>query len=89
MSTVSEPIWPERDERIEIAVRQFVEAKPREVDDSSDVLSARLFGYGLRGQDLRSKMYDAVAAKQERQRCPGTGKVCPRIRLKGSCQCLW
>ena len=89
MPTIAEPIWPERDERAKIAVRQFVEASPRDIDDSEDVLSARLFGLGLRGGDLRLEMRQAKLTKFERQKCPGTGKVCPRIRLKGSCDCLW
>lgn len=89
MPTIAEPIWPECDARIKQAVVDFVTAKPREIDDSEDVLTARLFGLGLRGQDLRAEVYAAVVAKQERQKCPGTGKVCPRVRLKGTCECLW
>lgn len=88
-STISEPIWPERDERIKIAVQQFVAAKPRDIDDSEDVLRARLFGYGLRGQDLQSEFNHARLAKFERLKCPGTGQVCRRKRLIGPCECLW
>lgn len=89
MPTVAEMIWPERDERIRICVQQFVEASPRDIDDSEDVLKARLFGLGLRGQDLQLEFRNACLVKFERQKCPGTGQVCRRIKLRGSCKCLW
>lgn len=89
MPTISEPIWPERQERIKIAVHQFLEARPSDVNDSEHVLKARLFGYGLRGSDLDLEVWHAKDQKFQRQKCPGTGKVCPRIRLYGKCECLW
>jgi hypothetical protein len=87
--TVSEPTWPERDDRIKIAVQQFVKAKSREVDDSEDVLKARLFGLGLRGQDLELEFSRAKTKKFERLKCPGTGQVCRRKKLIGPCKCAW
>jgi hypothetical protein len=77
MPTISEPLWHDRDERIKIAVRDFVEAKPRTIDDSVYVLEARLFAFGLRGQDLHMEAYAAQVRKEEyrRRRVPRGGKT--------------
>lgn len=89
MPTISEPVWREIQERVKIAVQQFIEATPQQINDSEDVLKARLFGYGLRGSDLDVEVWHAKDQKFQRQKCPGTGKVCPRIRLYGKCECAW
>jgi len=89
MPTIAEPLWPERHARVAQAIREFVEAAPRSIDDSEDVLSARLFGLGLRGQDLYLEVHHAALQKFERQKCPGTGQVCRRKQLIGPCECRW
>jgi hypothetical protein len=63
LPTVSEPQWPETHERIEQVIKDFIAAKPLSVDDSEHVLSARLFGLGLRGSDLRSEVNRTVTEK--------------------------
>lgn len=68
MPTISEPTWQDRDERIKIAVRDYVEAKPRTIDDSVDVLEARLFALGMRGQDLHTEAYAAQVRKEEHRK---------------------
>jgi hypothetical protein len=68
MPTISEPKWPDTSERIAQAVNDFIEAKPVTVSDSEHVLSARLFGFGLRGQDLRLEVNRAVSAKLKQKR---------------------
>jgi hypothetical protein len=77
MPTISEPIWRDRDERLKIAVRDFVEAKPRTIDDSIYVLEARLFALGLRGSDLHMEAYAAQVRKDEyrKSRVPPGGKA--------------
>ena len=68
MPTISESPWQEKRERIAICVQDFIEAKPLSIDDSEHVLSARLFGLGLRGQDLRHEVHRAVTEKLEHER---------------------
>jgi hypothetical protein len=77
MPTISEPLWRDRDERIKIAIRDYVEAKPRTVDDSVYVLEARLFALGLRGQDLHMEAYAAQVRKDEyrKAKIPSGGKA--------------
>jgi hypothetical protein len=65
MPTVAESMWLARKERVDEAVRDFVKAARGSVDDSVDVLSARLFGAGLRGQDLKSQVRLAEMEKSE------------------------
>lgn len=74
MPTVSEPIWPERVERYKQYVQEFIKAQPLSVDDSVDVFSARLFAIGFRGQDLRTEVHLAEAAKFEYRQL---GRVVP------------
>lgn len=65
MPTISEPTWQDRRERIEQAVKDFVEAKPLSIDDSVDVLTARLFGLRLRGTVLKTEVRLAEMQKIE------------------------
>lgn len=67
MPTVAESMWLARRERVEQAVKEFVEAARGSVDDSEGVLSARLFGAGLRGQDLRTQVRLALMEKSEKR----------------------
>jgi hypothetical protein len=87
MPTISEPIWREKQERVEQAIKDFIEAERHSVDDSEDVLRARLFGFGLRGEDLHLEVHRACLAKLERRpKCPKTREPCPYY---GTCmQCL-
>lgn len=73
MPTVSEPTWRDIQERAERVIKEFVEAKHFSVDDSADVLRARLFAYGLRGDDLKS----AVRLAEEKKREYRTRQVSP------------
>jgi hypothetical protein len=73
MPTVSESTWLDRKERIEQTISDFVGAKRLSIDDSVDVLSARLFGLGLRGQDLKTEVRLAEMEKiqyRERNHAP-------------------
>jgi hypothetical protein len=85
MPTVAESTWLETRERIQQAVKNFVEARFRDIDDSEDILSARLFALGLRGQDLKAEVYRAATLKFERLRCPSTLKVCISMKMGGKC----
>lgn len=58
MPTISEPIWPEKDDKVNRIVSDFLAGI-----DSSDVFKARLFGTGLRGQDLTAAYNVALDAK--------------------------
>jgi len=58
MPTISEPVWPEVDEKINRIVADFMDGL-----DSPDVFKARLFGCNLRGQDLTAAYNVAVGAK--------------------------
>lgn len=49
MPTISEPLWPEQDDKINAIVADFINGV-----DTEGVFKARLFGTGLRGQDLTS-----------------------------------
>jgi hypothetical protein len=77
MPTVAESLWLEKRERIEQCCKDFIEAKPLSIDDSIDVLRARLFGLGLRGQDLDITVRKANTDKFERkqQRIASQGKA--------------
>ncbi len=59
MPTISEPIWPEREERIQAIIDDYVHG-----GDSEAVLRARLFGHTLRGEDLNLLVRQAGEAKQ-------------------------
>ena len=85
MPTVAESTWLETRERIQQCVKDFVDARFRDIDDSEDILSARLFGLGLRGQDLKSEVYRAAELKFERLRCPATLKICFSLKMAGKC----
>ena len=58
MPTISEPLWPENDDLINRIVSDFLTGA-----DSSDVFKARLFGTGLRGQDLSAAFNIAMDAR--------------------------
>ncbi len=58
MPTISEPEWPEDDERIKAIIDDYVHG-----GDSESVLRARLFGKKLRGQDLDLLVNQAMNAK--------------------------
>jgi hypothetical protein len=66
MPTVAESMWLARKERVEQVVKDFVNATRGNIDDSVGVLEARLFGAGLRGQDLRTQVRLAQMEKIER-----------------------
>ncbi len=85
MPTVAESTWLETRERIQQASQDFINARFRDIDDSEDILAARLFALGLRGQDLKAEVYRAAALKFERLRCPSTLKICYSIKMAGKC----
>lgn len=87
MPTVAEPIWPGKEERRTLCITEFVRARPGDVDDSLDVLRARLFGLGLRLDDLRLEVSRAQEMKATWRRCPLSGAECRRIALTGNCPC--
>lgn len=86
MPTISESLWPDKKERIARYVEDYIKAAPRTIDASEDVLTARLFGLGLRGQDLYLEVHKACLDKYDkRATCPLGGK-CPHY---GTCMnCL-
>jgi len=61
MPTISEPLWPEVNRRIAQIKTDFINGT-----DSEAVLSARLFGAGLRGQDLDAAIMEAKFKKAEK-----------------------
>lgn len=63
MPTISEPTWQEREERQKQVIKDYIEAKHNEIDDSVDVLRARLFALGMRGEDLRLYLQVAQCEK--------------------------
>jgi hypothetical protein len=70
--TVSESREPKHTERIKQCVLEFVEAKRDRLGDYSignteAVLRARLFGLGLRGEDLRTEISLAKMERYERE----------------------
>jgi hypothetical protein len=85
MPTVSESTWLEKKERVQLACTDFINARFRDIDDSEDILTARLFALGLRGSDLKEEVYRAAMLKFERLRCPATLKVCYSIKMGGKC----
>ena len=89
MPTVAEPIWPEQDERRALCVKQFIEARPNDIDDSEDVLRARLFALGMRGHDLQMQVYAAKIDRHERRLCPRTKQDCPRGGGCADCTTGW
>lgn len=56
MPTISEPIWRDKEERIAQAIKDYIESKPGSIDYSEEVLRARLFAAGRRGQDLETDL---------------------------------
>lgn len=60
MPTISEPLWPEQDDKINRIVSDFLADM-----DSPDVFKARLFCTGLRGQDLTAIYNITMDAKVE------------------------
>lgn len=62
MPTISEPLWPENNEKINRVVADFIAGV-----DSADVFKARLFGCNLRGEDLTSVFNVAMEAVIGRQ----------------------
>lgn len=62
MPTISEPLWPENDEKINRIVADFIAGV-----DSEAVFKARLFGCNLRGEDLTSVFNVAMDAVIERR----------------------
>jgi len=55
MPIVSEPLWPEKDEKTNQIVKDFLEGT-----DTENVFRARLYGNGLRGQDLILIVHEAL-----------------------------
>lgn len=55
MPTISEPLWPEQDEKTSRIVNDFLGGV-----DSEAVFKARLYGNGLRGQDLDMIMRETL-----------------------------
>jgi hypothetical protein len=84
--TISESLWSDKKERIARYVEDYIKAAPRTIDASEDVLTARLFGLGLRGQDLYLEVHKASLDKYDKRAdCPLGGK-CPHY---GTCMnCL-
>ena len=70
MPTISED-WHAKKERQDAYINAFLEAKPHTIDGSYDVLRARLWALGLRGDYLDSEMRQAVARKADRTNPPG------------------
>jgi hypothetical protein len=71
MPTIAESREPERTERINQCVREFVEAKRDRYGgygfaNTESVLHARLFGLGMRGEDLRTEVRLALMERYER-----------------------
>ena len=58
MPTISEPLWPDREERIKAIIADYVQGI-----DSADVLKARLHGQGLRGNELIFTHHAALHTK--------------------------
>lgn len=48
MPTISESPWPDLKDKKQLILDQYINATPHSVDDSEDVLRARLFGLGYR-----------------------------------------
>ena len=67
MSSASKIMYQFLKERHAKYVADFVNAEPGTVDDSLEVLQARLFGLGFRRSELQAEMQLAVAAKKEKQ----------------------
>lgn len=55
MPTISEPLWPEKDEKTNRIVKDFLDGV-----DTEAVFKARLHGNGLRGQDLNLIVNEAL-----------------------------
>jgi hypothetical protein len=71
VSTISESREPERTERIKQCILEFVEAKrdrsgKYSIGNTESVLQARLFGLGLRGEELRTEVRLAKIERFER-----------------------
>lgn len=71
MPTIAESREPERTERIKQCIKEFVEAEPDRfggygVGNTDAVLHARLFGLGLRGEDLKTEVRLARMERYER-----------------------
>jgi len=56
--------WHAKKERQDAMINAFLEAKPHTIDGSHDVLRARLWGLGLRGDYLDAEVRQAVGRKQ-------------------------
>lgn len=61
MPTVSEPIWPSQEDKRRTAILDY-----RDGTDTLPVLEARLFGTGLRGQELSMYIKQAQYAYLEK-----------------------
>jgi hypothetical protein len=77
MPTISEPTWQEREERRKQAIKEYIEAKHLEINDSIDVLGARLFALGMRGTDLAMYIMFAQCEKKNyrAQQVPPGGRA--------------
>lgn len=65
--TVSESKWPELRDRYQQIMDDYVNARPFSIDDSEIVFSARLFGLGYRGDELRTEIWLANTLKMEKR----------------------
>lgn len=61
----SEMQWPYLKERYEQVVSDYIKAKPNSLDDSENVLRARLKGLGYRGAELESEVKLAIWQRME------------------------
>ena len=55
--------WHAKKERQDAFIQAYLDAKPHSIDDSEDVLRARLFGLGLRGDYLAAEVRQAVGRR--------------------------
>lgn len=65
MPTISEPQWPIQDEKTQAIIEDFLQGH-----DSATVFGARLYGNGMRGEDLRITTGRAIKLKAERDTKP-------------------
>lgn len=68
MPTISESPWPDLKDKKQLILDQYINAAPHSVDDSEDVLRARLFGLGYRlKSSVDTEVNLANMAKREKR----------------------
>lgn len=70
MPTVSEPQWPIQDEKTQAIIEDFLQGH-----DTYTVFRARLFGVGLRSEDLRAVVRQSIELKEARMPAEKPSKV--------------